>query len=205
MNKVIPDIVIGRLPVYLRALQNMATEGRQVTSSQELGERLGISAAQIRKDLSQFGEFGKQGTGYNIEYLSNQVKEILKVNRVWDVAIVGAGDIGSALAGYSGFSQRGFRIRFIFDKDPEIIGTMQGDFEVQDIANLQEILEQQKIRVAMIAVPSSQAQKVSEQLIEAGVRAILNYAPVNITVPPDVRVQHIDPSVHLQRMTYYLD
>jgi redox-sensing transcriptional repressor len=205
MDKIIPDIVIGRLPVYLRALQNMAAEGRQVTSSQELGERLGISAAQIRKDLSQFGEFGKQGTGYNIDYLSNQLKEILKVDRVWDVAIVGAGDIGSALASYSGFSQRGFRIRMMFDKNPEIIGTMQGNFEVRDINGLQQTLEEENIRVAMIAVPSSQAQAVADLMVQAGVRAILNYAPVNITVPAEVRVQHIDPSVHLQRMTYYMD
>jgi redox-sensing transcriptional repressor len=205
MDKIIPDIVIGRLPVYLRALQNMAAEGRQVTSSQELGERLGISAAQIRKDLSQFGEFGKQGTGYNIDYLSNQLKEILKVDRVWDVAIVGAGDIGSALASYSGFSQRGFRIRMMFDKNPEIIGTMQGNFEVRDINGLQQTLEEENIRVAMIAVPSSQAQAVADLMVQAGVRAILNYAPVNIAVPAEVRVQHIDPSVHLQRMTYYMD
>ena len=204
MPKPIPDIVIGRLPIYLRALQNMATESRQVTSSQELGERLGISAAQIRKDLSQFGEFGKQGTGYNIEFLSKQLQEILKVDRVWNVAIVGAGDIGSALANYSGFSQRGFRIQMIFDNNPAIIGSEQKGFVVRDIQNLKEEIEGEDIQVAMIAVPSSQAQGVAEQLVEAGVQAILNYAPVNITVPNGVRVQHIDPSVHLQRMTYYL-
>ena len=204
MPKPIPDIVIGRLPIYLRALQNMATESRQVTSSQELGERLGISAAQIRKDLSQFGEFGKQGTGYNIEFLSKQLQEILKVDRVWNVAIVGAGDIGSALANYSGFSQRGFRIKMIFDNNPAIIGSEQKGFVVRDIQKLKEEIEGEDIQVAMIAVPSSQAQGVAEQLVEAGVQAILNYAPVNITVPNGVRVQHIDPSVHLQRMTYYL-
>src|SRR3989337_3677674 len=126
-NKPIPDIVVGRLPVYLRALQRMLQEGRQVTSSQELGERLGISAAQIRKDLSQFGEFGKQGTGYNIEFLAKQVKEILNVNRVWDVAIVGAGDIGRALAGYNGFSERRFNIPMIFDNKPEKIRSQVGE------------------------------------------------------------------------------
>jgi redox-sensing transcriptional repressor len=204
MAKLIPDIVIGRLPIYLRALQNMASEGRQVTSSQELGERLGISAAQIRKDLSQFGEFGKQGTGYNIEFLSKQLQEILKVDRDWEVAIVGAGDMGNALANYSGFSQRGFRIKMIFDNDPAIIGTEQRGFEVKDSRNLKEELEGANIYVAMIAVPTSQAQEVAEQLVEAGVRAILNYAPVNLNMPPEVRVQHIDPSVHLQHMTYYL-
>ncbi len=205
MPKPIPDIVIGRLPVYLRALQNMASESRQVTSSQELGERLGISAAQIRKDLSQFGEFGKQGTGYNIEYLSKQLREILKVDRVWDVVIVGAGDIGSALANYSGFSHRGFRIHMIFDNDPSIIGKQHGDFLVKDSRNIREELQTANIQIAMISVPAKAAQTVANQLVEAGVQAILNYAPVVLTVPTGVRVQHIDPSIHLQRMTYYLD
>ena len=205
MSKQIPDIVIGRLPIYLRALQHMLQEGRQVTSSQELGERLGISAAQIRKDLSQFGEFGKQGTGYSIEFLAKQVREILKVNRVWDVAIVGAGGIGSALANYSGFSERGFRIAMIFDNDPGLIGSQQGGFVVRDSATLREEIQAKDIKVAMIAVPATQAQGVANQLVDAGIKAILNYAPVNLSVPPEVRVQHIDPSIHLQRMTYYLD
>ncbi len=205
MPKQIPDIVIGRLPVYLRALQQMAAEGRQVTSSQELGERLGISAAQIRKDLSQFGEFGKQGTGYNIEYLANQVREILKVNKVWDVVIVGAGDIGRALAGYNGFSERGFKIKMIFDNKPELIGTKQGDFAIKDSRTIKDEIQAAGIKMAMIAVPASQAQAVADQLVEAGVRAILSYAPVNLNVPAGVRVQNIDPSIHLQRMTYYLE
>ncbi len=205
MPKQIPDIVIGRLPIYLRALQQMAAEGRQVTSSQELGERLGISAAQIRKDLSQFGEFGKQGTGYNIEYLANQVREILKVNKAWDVVIVGAGDIGRALAGYNGFSERGFKIKMIFDNKPELIGTKQGDFAIKDSRAMKDEIQAAGIKMAMIAVPASQAQAVADQLVEAGVRAILSYAPVNLNVPAGVHVQNIDPSIHLQRMTYYLD
>jgi redox-sensing transcriptional repressor len=205
MPKQIPDIVIGRLPVYLRALQQMAAEGRQVTSSQELGERLGISAAQIRKDLSQFGEFGKQGTGYNIEYLANQVREILKVNKVWDVVIVGAGDIGRALAGYNGFSERGFKIKMIFDNKPELIGKQQGPFTIKDSRTMKDEIAAAGIKMAMIAVPASQAQAVADQLVEAGVRAILSYAPVNLNVPAGVRVQNIDPSIHLQRMTYYLE
>jgi len=205
MAKQIPDIVIGRLPVYLRALLQMTQESRQVTSSQELGERLGISAAQIRKDLSQFGEFGKQGTGYNIEFLANQVREILKVNRVWDVAIVGAGDIGRALAGYNGFSQRGFRISMIFDAKPELIGGQAGEFTIKDSRTMKEEIAAAGIQMAMIAVPATQAQAVADQLVEAGVRAILSYAPVNLNVPAGVRVQNIDPSIHLQRMTYYLE
>ena len=123
-HKQIPDIVVGRLPLYLRSLQRMQREGRQVTSSQEMGERLKISAAQIRKYLSQFGEFGKQGTGYNIPYLVEQIEKILHVDRDWQVAVVGAGDIGSAVARYKGFANRGFSVMMIFDNDPQKIGTL---------------------------------------------------------------------------------
>jgi len=205
MAKQIPDIVIGRLPVYLRALLQMNQENRQVTNSQELGERLGISAAQIRKDLSQFGEFGKQGTGYNIEFLAKQLREILKVNRVWGVAIVGAGDIGRALAGYNGFSERGFHIQMIFDNKPEKIGSQVGEFVIKDVTMMKAEIAAAGIKMAMIAVPAAYAQAVADQLVEAGVKAILSYAPVNLNVPAGVRVQNIDPSIHLQRMTYYLD
>lgn len=202
--KIIPDIVIGRMPIYLRALQRMLEEGRRVTSSQELGERLGISAAQIRKDLSQFGEFGKQGTGYSIEYLSDQICSILKIDRVWDVVVIGAGDIGSAVARYQGFSNRGFKVAMIFDNDPEKIGSKINDFTIQDSQNLEESIRKAGLQVAMIATPGPQAQMVADKLVSAGIKAILNYAPINLTVPEDVRVQYIDPVIHLQRMTYYL-
>ena len=203
-DKFIPDIVVGRLPVYLRALQRMLQEGRRVTSSQELGERLGISAAQIRKDLSQFGEFGKQGTGYNIESLSKQVQRILRVDKVWDVAVVGAGDIGSALGRYPGLNNRGFRVAMIFDIDPGKIGSKIDKFVVQDSARMIDMICEAGIQIAMIAVPAGVAQLVADELVEAGVKAILNYAPISINVPQDVRVQYIDPVTHLQRMTYYL-
>src|SRR5512143_3661229 len=126
----IPDIIIGRLPIYLRALQRMAEEGVQTTSSQELGERVGISAAQIRKDLSQFGEFGKQGTGYHIPLLMDKLRAILKVDRIWDVAVIGIGDIGHAIARYQGFSNRGFRVVMLFDNDPGKIGQKLGDYVI---------------------------------------------------------------------------
>ncbi|GAB4579181.1 MAG: redox-sensing transcriptional repressor Rex [Anaerolineales bacterium] len=203
-ERTIPDIVVGRLPVYLRALQRLLQEGRQVTSSQELGERLGISAAQIRKDLSQFGEFGKQGTGYSIETLAEQVRSILKVDKVWDVVVVGAGDIGSALGRYPGLNNRGFRVAMIFDNNPQKIGTKIDEFVIQDAAGMVEAIHKAGIKIAMIAVPAGAAQEVADQLVKAGVKAILNYAPISINVPQDVRVQYIDPVTHLQRMTYYL-
>jgi redox-sensing transcriptional repressor len=203
-DKQIPDIVVGRLPQYLRSLQRMAREGRTLTSSQELGERLGISAAQIRKDLSQFGEFGKQGTGYQIAYLIEQLQKILNVDHEWEIAVIGAGDIGNAVARYKGFSNRGFRVCMIFDINPEKIGLQIGEFVVLDYANLAEIIQAARIKIAMITVPANRAQEVADRLVDAGVKAILNYAPISINVPEGVRVQYIDPSIHLQRMTYYM-
>jgi redox-sensing transcriptional repressor len=203
--KQIPDIVIGRLPLYLRSLQRMCQAGRQVTSSQELGERLGISAAQIRKDLSQFGEFGKQGTGYDITYLVNQLERILHVDRDWDVVVVGAGDIGSAVARYGGFANRGFKVRLIFDSDPEKIGAQIGPYTVRDSGGMVPAIQEAGIKIAMLAVPAEAAREAAADLVKAGVKAILNYAPISITVPHEVHVQYIDPATHLQRMTYYLD
>jgi redox-sensing transcriptional repressor len=204
-RKPIPDIVVGRLPIYLRALQRMAEDNQRLTSSQELSDHLGISAAQIRKDLSQFGEFGKQGTGYNIDFLVAQLRQILKVDRVWDIAVVGAGDIGSAVARYQGFANRGYRVTMIFDIDQGKIGTQVGPFVVQDYATMSASISQAGIRVAMIAVPAISAQAVADELINAGIKAILNYAPININVPEGIYVQHTDPVTHLQRMTYYLE
>jgi len=203
-DKEIPDIIVGRLPLYLRSLQRMKKEDRQITSSQELGERIGISAAQIRKDLSQFGEFGKQGTGYNIDYLIKQIRRILHIDQEWDIAVIGAGDIGSAVARYKGFTNRGFRVTIIFDGDPVKIGGRIGEFTIQDSDHMVDMIKKTGIRIAMIAVPAAKAQQVADQLVEAGIQAILNYAPINLNVPSNVRVQYIDPSIHLQRMTYYL-
>jgi redox-sensing transcriptional repressor len=200
----IPDIIIGRLPVYLRALQRMADMGLKTTSSQELGEHVGISAAQIRKDISQFGEFGKQGTGYSIEYLIGQLREILKVDRIWDVIVVGAGDMGHAVVNYQGFQDRGFHIVAIFDNDKEKVGQVIGKFKVEDTESMRERVKEMGVKVAMLAVPAAAAQDVADQLMQAGVRAFLNYAPISLNVPNNVKVQYIDPSIHLQRMTYDL-
>jgi redox-sensing transcriptional repressor len=201
----IPDIIIGRLPIYLRALQRMSEKGMKTTSSQELGEHVGISAAQIRKDISQFGEFGKQGTGYSIDFLMDKLREILKVNRMWEVVIVGAGDMGHALARYQGFTNRGFRVMMIFDNDPAKIGQKVAGLTIEDTTKMVERIRSARIKMAMITVPASTAQAVADKLVQAGVKAILNYAPTSINVPSGVHVQYIDPSTHLQRMTYYLE
>ncbi|MBK7893350.1 MAG: redox-sensing transcriptional repressor Rex [Candidatus Promineifilaceae bacterium] len=205
MTREIPDIVIGRLPIYLRELIRLTEdEGKINTSSHELGKRLGISSAQIRKDLSHFGEFGKQGTGYHIHYLVEQLREILQLTKEWDVAVVGAGYLGHALAHYHGFEHRGFRISWIFDSDPEKIGQQMDQLIVQDVSQLEKVVSENHIKVAIIAVPASHAQEITNRLVTVGVRSILSYAPIHLTVPSGVEISYSDPVIQLQRMTYYL-
>ena len=204
MSREIPHIVVSRLPIYLRALEHAHQEGMTCISSQELSERLGVSAAQIRKDLSMFGEYGKQGRGYPIEALIAALRSHLHVDKVWDVVLVGVGDLGHALARYKGFTERGFRIALAFDKDPAKIGTRAGDLVVEDIRYMARRVQELGIRIGMIATPAAAAQEVANALVFAGVRAILNYAPIHLTLPEDVRVEYLDPVIPLQRMTYYL-
>ena len=204
MTNDIPDIVIGRLPLYLRALSYMAEEGgKSTTSSHELGQRLGISSAQIRKDLSHFGEFGKQGTGYHITYLINQLREILHLQEEWQVVLVGAGFLGHALAHYQGFKHRGFQINWVFDNDPEKIGLDMKGLIVRDLSEMSEVIVREKVQVAIISVPASAAQEIADLLVEAGIRSILSYAPINLMAPAGVQVHYSDPVILLQRMTYY--
>lgn len=201
----IPDIVIGRLPVYLRALNHLANSGKTNTSSHELGRRLGISSAQIRKDLSHFGEFGKQGTGYNIAYLLDQLRQILNLSHEWRVAIVGAGFLGHALAHYQGFQHRGFKMCWVFDNNPKIVGEEMDGLTVYHLDQLPEVAKREQIQMAIIAVPASAAQEVADKLVECGIRAILNYAPINLVVPSGVQIRYSDPVIEMQHMTFYLE
>jgi len=200
----IPEIVIRRLPLYLRTLNVLADKGQEVTSSQELGNWLGISSTQIRKDLSYFGEFGKQGTGYDVCYLRNQLRQILQVDRRWSVVLIGAGDLGRAVLRYGGFEEGGFSIVAVLDKDRAKIGRQIGKLQVQDIATLPEVVRCKEIQIAIMAVPTDQAQEVASELVRAGIKAILTYAPITLSLPPHVRVEYIDPVVGLQSMAYYL-
>ncbi|NDJ54282.1 MAG: redox-sensing transcriptional repressor Rex [Chloroflexi bacterium] len=201
----VPDIVVGRLPIYLRALKRLQADGHEITSSHELSRRLGISSAQIRKDLSHFGEFGKQGTGYHISALSNALEGILHVDREWHVALVGVGDLGRALAHYGGFVDRGFRISLLFDSDPAKIGQKIGDLTIRSLDDLAQSITENGIKMAMIATPAGAAQEVANHLVAAGVRSILSYAPIVLSIPDEVHVQYIDPVIHLQKMAFYLD
>ena len=201
----IPDIVIGRLPIYLRTLKQLVNQAREVTSSQELGELLGISSAQIRKDLSHFGEFGKQGTGYNTAFLCSQLEEILKVDCIWPVVLVGAGYLGHALASYNGFENRGFRIVAVFDSDSEKLDQAIGNLRVKPISEVKQVIGEVGCQIAIIAVPAVGAQDVADVLVEAGIKSLLCYAPTTLTLPKEIRVEYIDPVIHFQHMTYYLE
>ncbi len=203
-TRTVPEIVVGRLPVYLRALDALGATGQALTSSRELAARLGVSPAQLRKDLSHFGEFGKQGTGYEISGLQAQLRAILNVDREWPLVVIGAGHIGSAIANYTGFSQRGYRVIAIFDADPAKVGATVGAFTVQAMSELGDCVRRAGARHAMLAVPALAAQAVADAAVAAGITAIVNYAPINLSVRSGVRVEYIDPVLHLQLMTYFL-
>ena len=201
----IPDIIVARLPRYLRALSVLREKG-ETTNSKELGDFLGYSAAQIRKDLSQFGEFGKQGTGYNIDYLTQQIKSILNIDREWKMLLVGCGNIGHAILNYSGFSNNGFHIVAAVDSNPELIGKeINNKITIQDISCMEDIINQYDINIAMLTVPALNAQETADRLVQAGIKGIISYAPVILNLPPEIRVEYIDPMVSLQHITYYLD
>ena len=201
----IPDIVISRLPIYLRTLRLLQTQGAEVTSSQELGHLLGIGSAQIRKDLSHFGEFGKQGTGYTVDYLCHELEKILKVDCIWPVIMIGAGYLGHALASYTGFEHRGFRIVGVSDNAPAKIDSAIGEIAVQPLHAMAGIVAHYRCQIAVIAVPATSAQHVADEVIAAGVQSILCYAPITLTAPPQVHIEYIDPVIYFQHMTFYLN
>lgn len=199
-----PDVVIRRLPLYARSLRYLLQEGIHSVSSQELGERINVTAAQIRKDLSYFGEFGKQGIGYDVEKLLNHIEKILGLTHEWPVAMVGVGHLGQAIARYDGFRSKGIYIVALFDNDPEKIGTEVGGIPIQSDEHIPTVVREQHIRLAIVAVPAFRAQEVTDVLVASGVRAILNYAPIILHVPEGVWVRCIDPVAVLHSMTYYL-
>jgi redox-sensing transcriptional repressor len=199
-----PDVVIRRLPLYARSLRYLLQEGITSVSSQDLGSRINVTAAQIRKDLSYFGEFGKQGIGYDVEKLLSQIEHILGLNHEWNVALVGIGHLGEAIARYEGFRSQGVRINALFDADPRKHGSKVGDLSVHSIESLPVIIREQDIRMAIIAVPAGHAQEVADLLVSAGVKAILSYAPTVVQVPAGVWVRYIDPVAIVHSLTYYL-
>ena len=201
---VVPEVVVTRLPQYVRILGRLEQEGSEVVSSQQLGEMLQVTPAQIRKDLSYFGRFGKQGRGYSVHHLLDQLREILGLNTHWDVAVVGVGRLGRAIISYPGFTPNGFRLIAAFDANPEIIGKQVGDLTVESMEKLEEQFRTKQIRIAIVAVPVTHTQQVVDRLMECGVRAILNYTPTSPQMSEGVKIRNIDPVLSLQSMTYYL-
>lgn len=203
-KEVVPDIVISRLPRYLQTLNQMAKEGLHTVSSNHLAARLGTTAAQIRKDLSYFGGFGKQGTGYPIYLLIEELQKILNLDRIWQVAVVGAGNLGRALARYPGFPRRGIEISLLFDIDPKVVGTQVGSVTVRNIDYLESEIQHQGIKIGILAVPAQTAQQIADRMVSAGIEAILNYAPVTLILTESIHVVDIDPVLQLQTMMYHI-
>jgi redox-sensing transcriptional repressor len=199
-----PDVVVRRLPLYARTLAYLKQEGYRSVSSQELGQRINVTAAQIRKDLSYFGQLGKQGIGYNVEELLQHINRILGLSHDWKIVLVGVGHLGQAIARYPAFGEKGMHIVGLFDADPAKIGTRFGGLPIRHVEEIAPFVRQQGVRMAIVAVSADRAQEVVERLVQAGVKAILNYAPVAVQVPEGVWVRHIDPVSLLHSMTYYL-
>lgn len=203
MRKV-AESTVRRLSLYLRFLEEFEEQGIDTISSEALASRGGTTSAQVRKDLSFFGSFGKRGLGYAVPELAGRLREILGLERRYRVAVIGAGKIGSALVQYRGFRQRGFDIVAIFDADPAKIGGQWNGLAVQDIANLETELARQPVDMAVLVTPAEAAQAVADRLVRLGVRAILNFAPLQLTVPNEVVVKTVNLALELETLSYAL-
>jgi len=203
--EMIPIPAVRRLSLYLRQLDGFKRSDRKTISSKQLGESLGLTDAQVRKDLAYFGQFGHPGIGYSVDELIGRLRHILGTDRTWNVLLVGAGNLGRALAAYNGFDAKGFNLVAVFDADPSKIGKSHGGFLIQSLADLTTTVDQKQIRLAIIAVPAEAAQEVVDQLIAAGIRGILNFAPTSITVPPNVALNAVDLAVQLEQLSFQVN
>jgi redox-sensing transcriptional repressor len=199
----IPEATVARLPVYLRLLFDVREAGDDTVSSERLAELAGVNAAKVRKDLSYLGSYGTRGVGYDVEYLMFQMSRELGLTQAWPVVIVGAGNLGQALAHYGGFTERGYPVVAIVDSDPAKIGVTIGGLVVDTLSALPSLVVDRAHTIGVIAVPASAAQDVADRLVDAGVRSILNFAPVVLTVPAEVSVRKVDLAVELQILSFY--
>ena len=202
--KRIAESTVRRLSLYLRFLEDSAIRGLQTISSEELARRGGTTSAQVRKDLSFFGSFGKRGLGYSVPELSARLRNILGLEREWKVIIVGAGKIGSALAQYRGFRQRGFQITAVYDASPEKIGKRWDGHPIRDVAHLERDAARERPDIAVLTVPAENAQQVVDRLVRAGLPAILNFAPVQLHVPPEVTIKTVNMAMELEGLSFAL-
>ncbi|HEV8624968.1 MAG TPA: redox-sensing transcriptional repressor Rex [Acidimicrobiia bacterium] len=199
----IPEATVARLPLYYRALVEMAEQRIPTVSSERLAEMAGVNAAKVRKDFSYLGSYGTRGVGYDVEYLLFQISRELGLTQDWPVVIVGIGNLGAALANYRGFSARGFRIVALVDADPAKCGKEVGGLEVEPLPDLPRIVIERDVAIGIIATPASAAQEVAELLVTAGVTSVLNFAPTVIAVPPGVSLRKVDLSIELQILSFY--
>jgi redox-sensing transcriptional repressor len=199
----IPERTVTRLSIYLRCLEELESGGVGSISSREMAERFGLNSAQVRKDLAYFGQFGVRGLGYYVAELKHNLERILGLKQDWEVVLVGVGNLGSALIAYKGFQARGFKIGVAFDADPAKVGMVVGDVPVIDLGKLVQSVRRKKVKIGILAVPATGAQSVADLLVEAGVTAILNFAPTQLTVPEGVKVQNVDLSVLLKTLSYH--
>ena len=202
--KRIADSTVRRLSAYLRFLEDFENRGLTTISSEELARRGGTTSAQVRKDLSFFGSFGKRGLGYSVPELAGRLREILGLGREWRVVIVGAGKIGAALAQYRGFRQRGFNILAAYDNNPEKLGKRLEGIEVRDIEQLERDIQREKPDIVVLTVPGDQAQRMVDRVVKAGVKAILNFAPAQLQAPPDVTVKTVNMAMELEGLSFAL-
>src|SRR5687767_217999 len=200
----IADSTVRRLSLYLRFLEESAQRGLVTISSDELARRGGTTSAQVRKDLSFFGSFGKRGLGYSVPELTESLREILGLRRDWQVIIVGAGKIGTALAQYRGFRQRGFRVIAVYDLDPKKIGTKWDSLTVRDLATLEQDVAKEHPDIAVLTTPAEAAQQVVDRLVATGVRALLNFAPLQLQVPADVTLRNVNMAMELEGLSFAL-
>lgn len=198
----VPKAVVSRLSLYLRELQHLVRDGHETTSSNRLGRVLGFTDAQVRKDLAYFGHFGYPGIGYRCEELIQAIRGILGTNQQWSVALIGAGNLGRALLGYKGFNQQGFRFVAAFDVDASKVGGSIEGVEVFHLDRLPEIVQKNKIRLALLAVPAPAAQAVADRLVEAGIEGVLNFAPMMIALPEHVRQVGVDLAIELEQLAF---
>ena len=203
-ESIVPEVVIQRLPLYVRVLSQYRDFNKDVISSEQLGERLQMTPAQIRKDLSYFGRFGKQGRGYDVATLEGRLRGILGLDRTWNTALVGMGRLGRAVVTYPGFAPEGFNIVAAFDANEQIVGETVSDLKILPISGLSEAVTKLDIKIGIVTVPIDHAQEVIDDLVVAGIKSILNYAPLSPQVPAGVIVRGIDPVLSLQSMTYYI-
>lgn len=200
----ISDSTIHRLSIYYRALLALEKEGYDTISSKELAKREKLTPAQVRKDLSFFGSFGTRGLGYPVKQLMQEIADILGINRAWNVALIGVGNVGSALVSYKEFAKQGFVIRLIFDNDQRKIGSNHKGIIVSDVTEMGKLIPEHNISIAVITVPGSAAQKVCDGVVESGVKAILNFAPVNLRVPDDVFLRNENMAIELEHLSFSL-